>query len=113
MNYSRIPYYRRHFFLFWKYIVHYILLAPGTNSFKSRSASVLVNFTRVNIVFKKTYKKLTIQVECGSGHAGAAITVWSTDRDFSVMGFIVDHLDMLITEWYPGKIKIIIFYVQQ
>ena len=33
---------------------------------------------------------------------GVSITVWSKDQDFSVMGFIVDHLDMLITEWYPG-----------
>ena len=34
---------------------------------------------------------------------GVAITVWSLEEDFSVMGFIVDHLDMLITEWYPGS----------
>lgn len=33
---------------------------------------------------------------------GVAISVWSKEQDFSVMGFIVDHLDMLITEWYPG-----------
>ncbi|XP_066918410.1 leucine-rich repeat serine/threonine-protein kinase 1-like isoform X2 [Clytia hemisphaerica] len=33
---------------------------------------------------------------------GVSITVWSLEQDFSVMGFIVDHLDMLITEWYPG-----------
>ena len=35
---------------------------------------------------------------------GVAITVWSLEEDFSVMGFIVDHLDMLITEWYPGTL---------
>lgn len=34
---------------------------------------------------------------------GVAISVWSKEQDFSVMGFIVDHLDMLITEWYPGS----------
>uniref|UniRef100_A0A7M5VAP0 non-specific serine/threonine protein kinase n=1 Tax=Clytia hemisphaerica TaxID=252671 RepID=A0A7M5VAP0_9CNID len=33
---------------------------------------------------------------------GVSITVWSKTKDFSVMGFIVDHMEMLITEWYPG-----------
>jgi len=39
----------------------------------------------------------------GRSNKGVSITVWSKDQDFSVMGFIVDHLDMLITEWYPGN----------
>lgn len=34
---------------------------------------------------------------------GIAITVWSEQRDFSSLGFIVDQVDALISEWYPGK----------
>ncbi|XP_047142009.1 leucine-rich repeat serine/threonine-protein kinase 1 isoform X1 [Hydra vulgaris] len=33
---------------------------------------------------------------------GIAITVASQQRNYSAMAFIVDHLDALITEWYPG-----------
>eukprot|EP00794_Sanderia_malayensis_P013704 gene13704-15131_t len=33
---------------------------------------------------------------------GLSITVWSDFGDFSVMGFIVDQIDRLISEWYPG-----------
>ena len=34
---------------------------------------------------------------------GVAITVWSEQRDFAAIGFIVDQIDALISEWYPGK----------
>ncbi|XP_078364681.1 leucine-rich repeat serine/threonine-protein kinase 1-like isoform X2 [Oculina patagonica] len=33
---------------------------------------------------------------------GIAITVWSEQRDFAALGFIVDQVDALISEWYPG-----------
>ena len=35
--------------------------------------------------------------------SGIAITVWSEQNDFAAIGFIVDQIDALITEWYPGK----------
>ncbi|XP_068741133.1 leucine-rich repeat serine/threonine-protein kinase 1-like isoform X3 [Montipora capricornis] len=34
--------------------------------------------------------------------SGIAITVWSEQHDFAAVGFIVDQIDALITEWYPG-----------
>lgn len=34
---------------------------------------------------------------------GISVTVWSLDGDFSSMGFIVDQIDALISEWYPGE----------
>ncbi|XP_048583428.1 leucine-rich repeat serine/threonine-protein kinase 1 isoform X2 [Nematostella vectensis] len=33
---------------------------------------------------------------------GITVQVWSNVKDFSVMGFIVDQIDALISEWYPG-----------
>ena len=36
------------------------------------------------------------------GVQGVDITVWSSNGDFSAMGYIVDHLDSLIDEWFPG-----------
>ena len=33
---------------------------------------------------------------------GVDITVWSSSGDFSAIGFIVDQLDSLIDEWFPG-----------
>ena len=35
--------------------------------------------------------------------SGIAITVWSEQNDFAAIGFIVDQIDALITEWYPGE----------
>ncbi|XP_067017125.1 leucine-rich repeat serine/threonine-protein kinase 1-like isoform X3 [Acropora muricata] len=34
--------------------------------------------------------------------SGIAVTVWSEHCDFAAVGFIVDQIDALITEWYPG-----------
>ena len=34
---------------------------------------------------------------------GVAITVWSEQHDFAAIGFIVDQIDALISEWYPGE----------
>ena len=36
---------------------------------------------------------------------GVSITVYSSINDFSVLGFIVDQIDALISEWYPGMLK--------
>ena len=36
---------------------------------------------------------------------GVDITVWTSCEDFSAMGYIVDQLDSLIDEWFPGKLR--------
>ena len=34
---------------------------------------------------------------------GVKVTVWSEEKDFSVLGFVTDQVNSLISEWYPGR----------
>lgn len=31
--------------------------------------------------------------------------MWSRNDDYSDMAFVVDHIDRLVSEWYPGNIS--------
>jgi hypothetical protein len=40
---------------------------------------------------------------------GVMVTVWSAEKDFSVLGFVTDQVNALISEWYPGIEKVACF----
>ena len=42
------------------------------------------------------------EVDLNIGVQGVDVTVWGIQGDFSAMGYVVDHLDLLIDEWFPG-----------
>ena len=42
------------------------------------------------------------EVDLNIGVQGVDVTVWGVQGDFSAMGYVVDHLDLLIDEWFPG-----------
>lgn len=39
----------------------------------------------------------------GRAHSGVLITVQSTKGDYSIMGIVVDEIDDLLNDHYPGK----------
>lgn len=70
----------------------------------SQKKVLLINICESFIILYNQSFSLAQVIYPNWSNKGVAITVWSLEEDFSVMGFIVDHLDMLITEWYPGTL---------
>ena len=57
----------------------------------------------------QAYTKCCFSFQERNAHSGALediegvmVTVWSAAKDFSVLGFVTDQINSLITEWYPG-----------
>lgn len=61
-----------------------------------------------NIQINRSFDKSTAMVGDGVPEAGPRelqgleLTVWSTTDDFSMVGYIVDQIESLIDEWFPG-----------
>ncbi len=62
------------------------------------------------------YANIKFSLQERNGHTGALediegvmVTVWSAEKDFSVLGFVTDQVNSLISEWYPGTNKVVCF----
>ena len=61
-----------------------------------------------NIPINRCFDKSTALVGDGVPEAGPMelqgleLTVWSSNNDFSMVGYIVDQIESLIDEWFPG-----------
>ena len=62
-------------------------------------------FTEVSGVAVKVDPSINLVADNfdASDSHGVNITVWTNSEDFSAMGYVVDQLDSLIDEWFPGE----------
>lgn len=61
-----------------------------------------------SIQINRSFDKSTAMVGDGVPEAGSRelqgleLTVWSTSNDYSMVGYLVDQIESLIDEWFPG-----------
>lgn len=67
-----------------------------------------------SVKINRSFDKSTAMVGDGVPEAGPRelqgleLTVWSTSDDYSIVGYIVDQIESLIDEWFPGTYEAVV-----